>query len=121
MPGWNSLKWLRKSIYGATELETQLGEVLGDQKLRDALKPMMFPAFDLVSSEVVFFSSVDEQYKDCTMKQVCRATSAAPTYFEAAKVLVPQAGQQPGQHLDQELLCVDGGLFANNPVLHGLG
>ena len=48
---------------------------------------------------------------DFPMKDVSRATSAAPTYFEPAKVLTEE-------HINYYAL-IDGGVFANNPAMLG--
>ncbi|NJM78675.1 MAG: patatin, partial [Flavobacterium sp.] len=42
------------------------------------------------------------------VKDVCRATSAAPTYFEPAKIK---------SLYEQEFTLIDGGVYANNPAL----
>lgn len=43
------------------------------------------------------------------MKNVARATSAAPTYFQALKL-------KAGKKIDYMAL-IDGGVFANNPAM----
>ena len=49
----------------------------------------------------------------CTLVDVCMATSAAPVYRSMARIAF-QDGQQPPS------MFVDGGLWANNPVMIGL-
>ena len=49
----------------------------------------------------------------CTLVDVCMATSAAPVYRSMARITSPDGQQPPG-------MFVDGGLWANNPVMIGL-
>lgn len=98
--------------YNAFSLEKLLKNKLGKIKLSQALKPCMITAYDIQNRKAKFFTSVQAQ-KDTTMDfnlwKVARATSAAPTYFEPAKI----------KSVDKttELALVDGGLFANNPAM----
>ena len=63
------------------------------------------------SASALLFKSVDaraDPSNDFSLVDVCRATSAAPTYFPAA--LIRNAN-------GDEYRCVDGGTFANNPAM----
>jgi len=46
--------------------------------------------------------------KNFYVKDVCRATSAAPTYFEPAQI---------NSFYNQQYTLIDGGVYANNPAL----
>jgi hypothetical protein len=79
--------------------------------LRHALKPLVLVSYDLTLRAPWVFSSVlaaDEASRNYLLRDACRASTAAPTYFPAATVR-SLAGDS------REL--VDGGVCANDPVL----
>lgn len=99
--------------YDATSLEGLLEQYFGDLRLSQLLKPCLIPAYDIRRRETRFFTQHDFATKrdkgdDFLVRDVCRATSAAPTYFEAALVQSLSRVSYP---------LVDGGVFANNPAL----
>lgn len=68
---------------------------------------------DLKWARPIFFCSHDlsedgHEYRNFFLRDVCRATSAAPSYFEPAGILSATKVQHA---------FVDGGVFANNPTL----
>lgn len=105
-----SLRGICDEKYDASELEEALDEYFGDRKLSEALKPCLITSYDIRNRKAHFFSSLDAKSEiyDYYLKDVARATSAAPTYFEPVRVKsvygTPHA-------------LVDGGVFANNPAL----
>jgi patatin-like phospholipase/acyl hydrolase len=111
---WQKIKsggGLLDEKYTADELEEAFEDYFGDLKLSDLLKPCLITAYDIRRRKATFFTSHDAVKKamnDYHIKEVARATSAAPTYFELARVksltLVPYP-------------LIDGGVFANNPAL----
>lgn len=98
--------------YDASALETLLEGYFGDLRLSQLLKPCLIPAYDIDRRVSHFFAQHDYAQKgdgaDFLVRDVCRATSAAPTYFEAALVRSCSGVTYP---------LVDGGVFANNPAL----
>jgi uncharacterized protein len=109
-----SQKWWSKYFrdafltkYDHTPLETALFEVFGKQTLGQSKSRLVIPSCMVPKSEIaVFKTDHHEDYKrDHTMAawEVCRATSAAPTFF---------AG-----HERNGRMFVDGGLWANNPIM----
>lgn len=91
-------------------LERQLEEVFGNLQLKELIKPCLITSYDITQRKAKFFCS-NEAYsplENFYVKDVCRATSAAPTYFEPAKIK---------SLYDQEFTLIDGGVFANNPAL----
>lgn len=98
--------------YNATALEQLLKEYLGDIKLSELLKPCLITAYDIDRRSSHFFNQHDcallGEGADVVVRDVCRATSAAPTYFEAAQIKSCSGVSYP---------LVDGGVFANNPTL----
>ncbi len=98
--------------YSASPLERILLSYFGDVKLSELLKPCLITAYDILDRRTHFFASHDYPRKgdggDFYLRDVCRATSAAPTYFEAALVRSISGVSYP---------MVDGGMYANNPSL----
>lgn len=97
--------------YSATGLENALADYFGDSKLQDLLRPSLITAYDIENRKAHFFrqhrAKKSSRY-DFRVKDVARATSAAPTYFEAAQV----------KSIDNTTYAlIDGGMFANNPTL----
>jgi len=98
--------------YSPKGLEKVLDQYFGDTRLKEALKPVIIPSYEIESRAAWFFRSEraksSESY-DFPMKTVARAASAAPTYFQPEKI------KTPGD-IDYYAL-IDGGVFANNPAL----
>ncbi|MGV3704464.1 MAG: patatin-like phospholipase family protein [Arcticibacter sp.] len=97
--------------FSKTALEQYLNEYFGDLKLSKLLKPCIVTAYDVQRRRTHFFAQHDYARKgdsaDFLVKDVCRATSAAPTYFEATLVKSLSGVSYP---------LIDGGVFANNPA-----
>lgn len=103
-------------------LEGALAEALGDATLADAKTHLLVPAYDLQNRRPHFFKSWRAQgidaapgearaESDFALRDVARATAAAPTYFEPALVR-NRAGRS--------FSLVDGAVYANNPALCAL-
>jgi patatin-like phospholipase/acyl hydrolase len=103
---------IRGAKYDPKGLETTLQKHFGDIRLKDALKPVLIPSYDIEKQIPIFFKSekakVDPEY-DFAMRDVVRATSAAPTYFPPEKI-------ETGDPLNYYAL-IDGGVVAGNPAL----
>ncbi|TAL69898.1 MAG: patatin [Bacteroidetes bacterium] len=110
---WQKLKsagGLLDEKYNVSDLQNSLKEYFGDLKLNQLLKPCLIPAYEIFAREAKFFNKMDaknEMY-DFYVRDVARATSAAPTYFECARIQSMTGVQY---------FLVDGGVFANNPSL----
>jgi patatin-like phospholipase/acyl hydrolase len=91
-------------------IEKQLKEVFNDLELKDLIKPCLITSYDISARKAKFFTSQNAMapIENFYVKDVCRATSAAPTYFEPAKIK---------SKYGQEFILIDGGVFANNPSL----
>lgn len=91
-------------------LEKQLAEVFGNLELKELIKPSLITAYDIGSRKAKFFCSheANQLLENFYVKDICRATSAAPTYFEPAKIK---------SLYNQEYTFVDGGVYANNPAM----
>lgn len=99
--------------YPNRPLEEVLQQYFGEARLKDAVTRVTVTAYETELRQPFFFRSVraaqDPAAYDFAMRDVARATSAAPTYFEPMRL--PSSG--PAGYFS----LVDGGVFANNPGL----
>lgn len=98
-------------MYPASALEKALDEYFGDIRLSGLLKPCLIPSYDIKRRMGHFFTQHDAAKNpgwDYLVKDVARATSAAPTYFECSNIKSLSDVSSP---------LVDGGVFVNNPTL----
>jgi patatin-like phospholipase/acyl hydrolase len=96
--------------YGAKGIERALADVFGDRKLSDCAIDLLVPAYDIGARTPTLFKSAKAKaslQRDFYLRDVCRATSAAPTYFPPARI--QSRTGDVGTY-------VDGGLYANNPA-----
>ncbi|SMC46921.1 patatin-like phospholipase family protein [Moheibacter sediminis] len=92
------------------ELEKQLNEFFGNLKLSEFIKPCLITSYDTENRRAKLFNTLDGEdlVDNFYVKDVCRATSAAPTYFEPAYIT---------SLYGQTYTLIDGGVYANNPTL----
>jgi Patatin-like phospholipase len=115
---WHEIRAVGNALeekYPASGVESVLKQYLGDARLKDALTEVFVTAYEIEDRIPWFFSSRDAATRegyDFAMWEVGRATSAAPTYFEPARL--------PAENERGYWAFVDGGVFANNPALCGL-
>ncbi len=96
--------------YDAAAIEKALAETFGDTMLADLIKPCIISSYDIKNGKPHFFKQhkAHNAIYNFKVKEVARATSAAPTYFETALVK---------SELGSEFPLIDGGVFVNNPTL----
>lgn len=98
--------------YSADELERVLKSAFGDIKLSELLKPTCLVSYDVKRRLPIIFKqhTAVEKKRDFKVRDLLRGSTAAPTYFEAARIysLPP---------LKQKYVLVDGGIVANDPAL----
>ncbi|MCQ1059724.1 patatin-like phospholipase family protein [Photobacterium sp. ZSDE20] len=112
---WRSLgtlKGLADERYSAKELEKSLHAAFGETKLSELLKPTCFVAYDIFHREQIIFKqhTAIEKNRDFLVRDLLRGGSAAPTYFETARIYSLPPKQQ-------KFVLVDGGMVANDPTL----
>lgn len=103
--GLTDEKYSARGLMGALKVYFQ------DLKLSELLKPCLITAYDIYDRKAIFFTQHDAKAAkghDFHVKDVARATSAAPTFFEVARIKSMTKVSYP---------LIDGGLFANNPTL----
>lgn len=91
-------------------LERQLENVFGNLEIKDFTKPCLITSYDIFHRKAKFFTSHEagSDLENFYAKDICRATAAAPTYFEPARIK---------SLYGQEFTLIDGGVYANNPAL----
>lgn len=108
---WRCLPRALRPAYSGAMLREVLADALGTRLLRDSKKRLVVPSWDLQRAEVHIFKTPHHERlrRDgrIPMVDVAMATTAAPTYIEAA-------------HVDDQRL-VDGGVWANNPSVVAIG
>jgi len=108
---FQSLMGMADEKYSASALEKTLKFYFNELKLSDLLKPCIITSYEIERRYAHFFTPHDAKNKpgyDFYLRDVARATSAAPTYFEAAKIKSTTGVSYS---------LIDGGVFANNPSL----
>ncbi|OAQ40761.1 patatin [Pedobacter psychrophilus] len=104
--GWTTEK------YDAKVFEKLLLDYFGDVKLSQLIKPCIITAYNIELRKAHFFrqkvAATRGDSRDFYVKDVCRATSAAPTYFSVAEIRSLAGVRYP---------LLDGGIFATNPSL----
>ncbi len=103
------IKHFRKPAFDSKTLEDVIKSILGDRSLGDATNRLVIPACLMPKSEIaVFKTDHHPDYKNDWRSEswkIARATSAAPTYLQGL------------DDKDSGKIFVDGGIWANNPVM----
>lgn len=107
------LKGIRRPRYDNTALREALNSAFAARTLAEAQSRLCIPSIDIQTGCARVFKTDhrgDDFVNDwkLTAREVGLATSAAPTFFPAAIV-------------DSDRAMIDGGLWANNPALVGVG
>lgn len=108
---WGRARSLFCSKYSADGLKHELQSVFQDRLLGDCRVPVVIPSYNLSENKVQMFKTrhhdrFEIDYKIAAWK-IARATSAAPTYLPACREI-------------SEAQLIDGGVFANNPIMVGV-
>lgn len=108
---WRNVPRAVRPAYSGAVLREVLTEVLETRLLRESGKRLVIPSWDVQRGEVHIFKTPHHvrlrRDGRIRMVDVAMATTAAPTFFEAARVD------------DQRL--IDGGVWANNPSVVAIG
>ena len=98
--------------YSADDLERVLETAFGDLKISELLKPTCLVSYDVNRREPLIFKQhmAIKKQKDFLVREALRGSTAAPTYFEAARIysLAPAR---------RKYVLVDGGMVSNDPAL----
>ena len=105
-----ALSWVHGAAYSPVALERLLQEYAGDALLSQAVTGLLVTAWELRTRAAWFFRRAQartDPSKDVLLRDIARATSAAPTYFPPMR--------RPAPDGQGDYALVDGGVFANNP------
>lgn len=115
-PGMATRLWSRASRflsagpsapkYDGEGLERVLRDVFGEATLGQLRLPTLITSYDTIARKPLIFKSFKASHRDLPIRDVCRASTAAPTYFPAHPMEV--------DGLPRSL--IDGGIVANNPT-----
>ncbi len=97
--------------FDATELEAAFSDYFHDTRLKELLKPCLLTAYDIQRGQPHYFCQHMARMQpghDFYVRDVARATSAAPTFFEVAMTRNERGEEFP---------LIDGGVYANDPAL----
>jgi patatin-like phospholipase/acyl hydrolase len=107
---WRKIRRVHRHAYDSKPLHDELLTIFGETTLGDAGSRLCIPSFEGIHGDIWMFKTPHHpDYKKDRferMVNVALATSAAPTYLRA----VPNNGY----------LMVDGGLWANTPVMNAV-
>ena len=110
---FSSAGGLADEKYPSENIEKVLEEYFGDITLKDVLTDVLVTSYEIEERKPYFFkrskAREEPDQRNHFLRDLARATSAAPTYFEPAAV--PTVGGNRYRYL------VDGGVFANNPAI----
>ena len=102
-----SMFGLAEVKYRYQPLEETLKKFLGETELGSSVTKLLVSSYDIENQRTFFFKSWNEKHKSVKMRDIARATTAAPSYFEPAQVSIN----------GKVHTLIDGGVFANNPAL----
>jgi len=80
---------------------------MGETKLKSCKTKTLISTYDILNRHPQFFKSWSPSYENHEMREIARATSAAPTYFEPMELKMKH----------NNAVLVDGGVFINNPAV----
>jgi patatin-like phospholipase/acyl hydrolase len=109
---WFGLRQIvNATSYSPDNLEKIFREEFGDLRFGDLLKRCVVTTYNMASQSSFFFNSREEAHKkrEFFLRDAVRSTSAAPTYFPAARI--------KNLSTNVEMINIDGGVFANNPAM----
>jgi len=96
--------------YSGSGLEKVLKEYVTDERIKEALLPILVSTYDLNGNRPVFFKSAEANENpeaNAKIYDICRVTSAAPTYLPAYTF----------NYKGKTLTGIDGGVYVNNPTM----
>ncbi|KAJ1276378.1 hypothetical protein BS78_05G210600 [Paspalum vaginatum] len=124
-PQWKLLRALLWGpMYDGEVLREEIRNYMGNLTLADTLTGILIPAFDVKNQELILFcgshsgGGLIEVEHPYMLADVCIATTAAPVYFPPHPI--DRVVGKDGDGKQDIIHAIDGGVCANNPVLHAL-
>lgn len=115
-PFFDTLGQLFRAKYDGCELDKVLYDYFGEISLKDTLTTVLVPSFETSVYSSWLFNSAKTKagvHNNFYLRDVARASCAAPTYF-------PPAYVYPADDSEVSYSFVDGGMTANNPAMCAL-
>ncbi|MBI4931903.1 MAG: patatin-like phospholipase family protein [Bacteroidetes bacterium] len=116
---WHALKDIFRPTFGEEGIAKVFKDVLGEHRISDCLTNIMVSTYDLNNNVPLFFKSLDNAVNknlDALLYDICRATSAGPTYLPTYIFNYPKNPDTEKPHRN----CIDGGVYVNNPSMAAL-
>jgi uncharacterized protein len=108
----HSVGSLLTTKYPTDGLERLLDETFGEARMSDVLTDVLITGYEIQRRQPWFFRSrnaKENAAQNFLVRDVVRATTAAPTYFEPARIATGDA--------DHYLALIDGSVSASHPAL----
>ena len=106
----NKITNLWDPAYSDKGIAEVLSKFVTNQKITGSLLPIIVPTYDLSSNKPIFFKTSEaagDPNADAKIYDICRATSAAPTYLPAYSFI----------YKGEKIIAIDGGVYINNPTM----
>jgi patatin-like phospholipase/acyl hydrolase len=108
---WHGLRHGLRNKYSQGPLRKALQGCFGEQLLGESKKRLVIPSYNIGDDDVYLFKTPHHErlrrdYKEPIWK-IALATSAAPTFFPCCQLI-------------DDIRLVDGGVWANNPIMVGI-
>ncbi|MFK7806793.1 MAG: patatin-like phospholipase family protein [Saprospiraceae bacterium] len=113
----NKARLLFKPLYESKNISEVLINQFGKARLKNSYTDLLITSYDTHNKKPFYFRSrlaKQQQEEDFDICDVCRSTSAAPTYFPPK--LLPYMGRH-AVNKSKDVSLIDGGVFANNPSM----
>lgn len=108
-----------RPTFGEAGIAKVFHDVVGDSRISDCLTNILVSTYDLNNNIPLFFKSLDilnNNGLDALLYDICRATSAGPTYLPTYRFEYPKNPNKEHPHRN----CIDGGVYVNNPSMAAL-
>lgn len=100
--------------YDVTKLSELCNDMLENKTTNDLQHLICIPSYCLQTKQNLIFKSCLKKQIPYKLTDICLASTAAPTYFPVHKINADNDG------VNADHYCVDGGVWANNPVMIGI-
>jgi len=109
----NEVSSLKNPEFSVQGINKVLRDLLDHKRMMNCLCPLLVTSYDLYNNQAVFFKSrhaAINPMENAELYDVCRASSAAPTYLPAYDCF----------YNNKRRIFIDGGIFINNPSIAAL-
>jgi len=119
---FNEVKNLVEPEFQDTGIDKVFRDVLKHRRFSESLNHLLVCSYDLNNNTPLLFKSfvakanTSNPLKNPEMYDICRATSAAPTYLPAYKLKYENNPERE----KTDRICIDGGVYVNNPAMASL-